>query len=273
MVYFILVMAMQTTTTTTEIIYPETDGEPMASNTQQAEVMMTIKENLDALFADRPDVFVAIDHFWYPVEGRPDIRQAPDVMVVIGRPKGHRGSYKQWEEGGIAPQVVFEVVSSGNTEAEWAQKLEFYERYGVQEYYIYDPDRSEWRGYVRVGDRLEALGELEGWVSPLLGVRFGRGCGTDPGLYEPSGRRFVGYVEVRRALEAALAREMEARRLAEEARRRAEQERAQAEEARQRLEEARRRAEQERAQAEEARRRAERLAQKLRELGIEPDEE
>jgi Uma2 family endonuclease len=211
MVYFILVMAMQTTTTTTEIIYPETDGEPMASNTQQAEVMMTIKENLDALFADRPDVFVAIDHFWYPVEGRPDIRQAPDVMVVIGRPKGHRGSYKQWEEGGIAPQVVFEVVSPGNTEAEWAQKLEFYERYGVQEYYIYDPDRSEWRGYVRVGDRLEALGELEGWVSPLLGVRFGRGCGTDPGLYEPSGRRFVGYVEVRRALEAALAREMEAR--------------------------------------------------------------
>jgi hypothetical protein len=56
-------MAMQTTATTTEIIYPETDGEPMASNTQQAEVMMTIKENLDALFADRPDVFVAIDHF------------------------------------------------------------------------------------------------------------------------------------------------------------------------------------------------------------------
>jgi len=280
-------MGMQTAATKPEIIYPETDGQPMASNTQQAEVMMTIKENLDALFADRPDVFVAIDHFWYPVEGRPDIRQAPDVMVVIGRPKGHRGSYKQWEEGNIAPQVVFEVVSSGNTEAEWAQKLEFYERYGVQEYYIYDPETGEWRGYVRVGERLEALGEMEGWVSPLLGIRFGRGSGTDPGLYEPSGRRFVGYVELRRALEAALAREMEARRLAEEeraqaeearrrleeARRRAEQERAQAEEAWRRLEEARRRAEQERAQAEEARRRAERLAQKLRELGIEPDEE
>ena len=58
-------------------------------------------------------------------------------------------------------------------------------------------------------------------------------------------RRLVSYVELRRALEAAWAREQEARRLAE----------------------------QERAQAEEARRRAERLAQKLRELGIEPDEE
>jgi len=117
-----------------------------------------------------------------------------------------------------------------------------------------------------VGDRLEALGEMEGWVSPLLGIRFGRGSGVDPGLYDGLGRRFVGYVEVRRALEVALERELEARRLAEEARRQAEEERAQAEEAR-------RRAEEERAQAEEARRRAERLAQKLRELGIEPEEE
>jgi hypothetical protein len=47
-------MAMQTTAATQpEIIYPETDGEPMAQNTKQAEVMMTLKENLDALFAAR----------------------------------------------------------------------------------------------------------------------------------------------------------------------------------------------------------------------------
>jgi hypothetical protein len=81
-------MAMQTAAAQTEIIYPETDGEPMAQNTKQAEVMMTLKENLDAIFADRDDVFVAIDHFWYPVQGHPEIRQAPDVMVVLGRPKG-----------------------------------------------------------------------------------------------------------------------------------------------------------------------------------------
>jgi len=65
----------------------------------------------------------------------------------------------------------------------------------------------------------------------LLGIRFGRGSGVDPGVYAPSGERFVGYVEVRRALEAALARELEARQ------------------------------------------RAEQLAQKLRELGVNPDDE
>jgi Uma2 family endonuclease len=231
-------MAMQTTAATQpEIIYPETDGEPMAQNTQQAEVMMTLKENLDALFADRDDVFVAIDHFWYPVKGHPEIRQAPDVMVVLGRPKRHRGSYKQWEEGNIPPQVVFEVVSPGNTQEEWDAKLKFYRQHGVQEYYIYDPDTSEWRGYVREGGKLAVIEAMEGWVSPLLGIRFGRGSGTDPGVYAPSGERFVGYVEVRRALELAVARELEARRREEAARQRAEQ-----------------------------------LAQKLRELGIEPDE-
>jgi Uma2 family endonuclease len=231
-------MAMQTTAATQpEIIYPETDGEPMAQNTKQAEVMMTLKENLDALFADRDDVFVAIDHFWYPVKGHPEIRQAPDVMVVLGRPKGHRGSYKQWEEDNIPPQVVFEVVSPGNTQEEWDAKLAFYEQYGVLEYYIYDPDTSEWRGYVREGGKLAVIEAMEGWVSPLLGIRFGRGSGTDPGVYAPSGERFVGYVEVRRALELAVARELEARRREEAARQRAEQ-----------------------------------LAQKLRELGIEPDE-
>jgi len=235
---------MQTAAAQTEIIYPETDGEPMAQNTKQAEVMMTLKENLDALFADRDDVFVAIDHFWYPVQGHPEIRQAPDVMVVLGRPRGHRGSYKQWEEDNIPPQVVFEVASPGNTQAEWDAKLKFYRQHGVQEYYIYDPDTSEWRGYVRVDGRLVEVGLMEGWVSPLLGIRFGVGSGVDPGVYAPSGERFVGYLEVRRALELAIAREMEARRQAER----------------------------ERAEAEAARQRAEQLAQKLRELGIEPDE-
>jgi Uma2 family endonuclease len=237
-------MAMQTAAAQTEIIYPETDGEPMAQNTKQAEVMMTLKENLDALFADRDDVFVAIDHFWYPVQGHPEIRQTPDVMVVLECPKGHRGSYKQWEEDNIPPQVVFEVASPGNTQAEWDAKLAFYERYGIEEYYIYDPDTSVWRGYVRVDGRLVEVGLMAGWVSPLLGIRFGVGSGTDPGVYAPSGERFVGYLEVRRALELAIAREMEARRQAER----------------------------ERAEAEAARQRAEQLAQKLRELGIEPDE-
>lgn len=78
-----------------EIIYPDSDGEPMADNTKQFRWIVTIKENLEILFANSLDVFVAGDLLWYPVQGNNKIRQAPDAMIVFGRPKGDRGSYQQ----------------------------------------------------------------------------------------------------------------------------------------------------------------------------------
>lgn len=85
------------------VVYPESDGQPMADNSLQLEYIVTLKGGLDAEFREDPNVFVAGDLLWYPVEGEPSIRRAPDVLVVYGRPKGHRGSYRQWEEGGVAP--------------------------------------------------------------------------------------------------------------------------------------------------------------------------
>jgi len=72
---------------TKKIVYPESDGKPMADNTRQLESIVYLYDNLSALFADREDVFVAADLFWYPVEGHPEIRTAPDVMVAFGLPK------------------------------------------------------------------------------------------------------------------------------------------------------------------------------------------
>ena len=82
------------TETTTQVIYPDCDGQPMSDNTKQFRWIVTIKENLELLFAEDPQVFIAGDLLWYPVEGDNKIRQAPDAMVVFGRPKGDRGSYR-----------------------------------------------------------------------------------------------------------------------------------------------------------------------------------
>ena len=124
---------------TTQNIYPDSDGRPMADNTLQYQYIITIQVGLDALL---PHDFVAGDLLWYPVQGRPDISIAPDVLVALGRPKGHRGSYKQWEEGFTAPQIAFEILSLSNTEKEMAGKRWFYEHYGVEGYCEYDPDRG-----------------------------------------------------------------------------------------------------------------------------------
>lgn len=54
-------------------------------------------------------------------------------MVAIGRPKGDRRSYLQWEEGGRPPDVVFEILTVGRRELTMLEKLRFYERFGVDQ--------------------------------------------------------------------------------------------------------------------------------------------
>jgi Uma2 family endonuclease len=212
-----------------DIIYPDSDGQLMADNTKQFRWIVTIKEGLEWLFKDDPNVFVAGDLLWYPVEGDNITRAAPDAMVVFGRPKDDRGSYQQWKEDNIAPQVVFEVRSPGNTQTELDKKLVFYDRYGVEEYYLYDPDRGDLSGWLRRDSRLDVIDPIVGWVSPRLGVRFNIND-TELELYRSDGERFTSYVEL-----AALR-------------------------------------EQERQQLERERVRSQKLAEKLRELGIDPDE-
>ena len=273
------------------IEYPESDGEPMADNTLQFEWIVTIKGGLEAAFRNRPDVFVAGDLLWYPVRGVPGLCTAPDAMVAIGRPKGHRRSYLQWKEGGIPPQVVFEVLSPGNRPGRMAEKFRFYETYGVEEYYIYDPDNEELAGWRRVQGVLEPIDGVEDWTSPLLGVRFDMSSGTLK-LHGPDGRIFQTYLENVERAEAGEQRAVEEHRSAENERRRAEKERSRAEarereleiergrvvseqnraEAREReLDIERDRAEAKERQLEIERGRAERLLNKLRELGIEPE--
>ncbi len=175
--------------------YPDTDGQLMADNTKQFRWIVIIKENLERLFAAEADVFVAGDLLWYPVEGEPKRRQAPDVMVVFGRPKGDRGSYRQWIEADIAPQVVFEILSPGNRSGEMLRKLNFYQRYGVDEYYIYDPDGNELTGFQRSGKSLQLISEMNDWVSPRLNIRFQLGE-LALEIYRPDGEKFLTSVEL-----------------------------------------------------------------------------
>lgn len=178
------------------IHYPESDGKPIAENTIQFDWIVKIRTGLDIRFRDDPNVFVASDLLWYPVEGDPKTRQAPDAMVVFGRPKGDRGSYIQWMEDNVPPQVVFEVLSPGNRAGEMRRKKQFYERFGVEEYYVYDPDKETVRGYLRgEDDPFVPIAEMRDWVSPLLGIRFG--FENDKlVLYQPDGSPFIMPTEI-----------------------------------------------------------------------------
>jgi Uma2 family endonuclease len=266
---------MATTIQTPErpaIEYPDDDGLPMSDNTRQFEWIGTFMWGLDALFLNNPRVFVAGNHLWYPVEGEPTIRLAPDVMVVFDRPKGYRGSYKQWEEGNQAPHVVFEILSPGNRPDAMGRKFEFYERYGVEEYYIYDPDEGTLEGWVRRGDQLVKISQMAGFESPRLRIIFEPGEGPDSlRIYRPDGIRFMKVSESIEKSEIESRRADEERRRAEEQARIADEERRRAEEQARIADEERRSAVEQTRRAEAADQRAERLAARLRELGIDPE--
>lgn len=155
--------------------YPDSDGMPLSDNTTQLYWIILLKENLDVLLSD----FVAGDLLWYPIEGDNVTKAAPDVMVALGRPKGPRGSYKQWEEGGIAPRFVVEVLSPSNTAREMREKRLFYEAYGVDEYCVIDPELEDPESAIlevweRRHGRLQ-LADFRGrYQSPNLGISFER---------------------------------------------------------------------------------------------------
>ncbi len=256
------------------IRYPESDGEPMAENTRQFEIIVTIKGNLDVVFKNDPNVFIAGDLFWYPVEGDNKTRLAADVMAVFGRPKGHRGSYRQWEEGGIAPQVAIEILSPGNRAGKMVEKFEFYERYGVEEYYVYDPDDGTLEGWLRKDNRLQPITNMQGWVSPRMGIRFELVEG-ELVLYRRDGRRFLTYVELQELWEQEHQLWEQEHQLREEEHQRAELERLakeqaqlRADKARQEAEQAHEQAEKDRLAKEQAEQRVEQLLSQLRALGI-----
>jgi len=225
-----------------DVLYPDSDGKPMADNTEQYKWIVLIKENLEILFADVNNIFIAADLLWYPVRSKVITPTAPDVMVVFGRPKGKRRSYRQWREENIPPQVVFEILWASNNDDEMQRKLEFYQQYGVQEYYIYDPESYEIEGWINNNGSLVQLEQINGWISPRLGIKFDTSQG-ELIIYRPDGERFLTPVQLRKELEAQ----------------------------REYADIERQRAEIERQRAHEAEAKLSILAQKLRKLNIDPD--
>ncbi len=240
-------------------IYPGSDGQPMAESTLQWDWIALIALNFKSIFRDRNDVAVMSDLLWYPIEGQPRICRAPDLYVAFGVANVARLSYLQWREKHIAPTLTTEVRSGSNTDREMEDKRDWYDRFGVDEYYVIEPFYPEGgsplpleghaHGYLRRGGSLQRLATLDGHVSPSTGVRFDLSAGGVR-LFRPDGSPFQRYDEIENQIDEAQRQQRAAQR---------------EQRAAQRQQQAAQR------QQEEAQRRAEQLAAKLRELGIDPE--
>jgi Uma2 family endonuclease len=196
----------------TTIHYPETDGEPMAETDVHRDLMAELIRDLKKFFQSEPDVYVSGNLLLYYVQGDPGKRVAPDVFVVRGVGKGDRRVYKLWEEG-RPPDVVFEISSRETWGEDLQRKWKLYERLGVTEYFIFDPE-YDYLVEPLIGYRLDdgqyvQLEVIQGRVrSDVLGLEL-VDTGKTLRLYDPQTDRFLPTpgeeAEALRAAEAEIA--------------------------------------------------------------------
>jgi Uma2 family endonuclease len=122
-----------------DITYPDGDGLPMAESDATRDYLIYSVEALDSYFQDCPDVYVSGNLFIYYERGNPKAVVAPDVFVVLGVEKKQRPSYKIWEEQDKIPDFVIEITSKSTASEDRGTKKGLYAYLGVKEYFQYDP--------------------------------------------------------------------------------------------------------------------------------------
>ena len=123
---------------------PCSDETPVDSEIQER-IPSLLHFILAELFADRSDWFFGIDMGIYYAPDTPPV--VPDGFLSIGVEsikednENLRSSYVLWEEQGITPQLVIEIVSK-HYRGEYNTKKDLYEQLGVLYYAVYNPIRK-----------------------------------------------------------------------------------------------------------------------------------
>ena len=181
------------------IIYPSSDGVPMAESDTQLTPLLDTKAALSLYFSDRPQVYVSADILIYYEMNNPRRCVAPDVLVAIDVPDHPRDSYFVWREG-KAPDFVLEITSSSTQARDAIAKRDIYAGMGVTEYWRYDPtgrhldppllgEVLDHRGQYRRLDVSDRDGTVRGY-SEVLGLDL---CVMDDKfrLYDPMARTWL----------------------------------------------------------------------------------
>ena len=235
--------------TKNEIIFPQgefwSDEPPLESNLHLKQILLLIY-SLEWLWREREDYFCAgnLTIYYSPNQKKSEDFRGPDFFVVLGTTNDEtRKSWVVWQEEGKYPNVIVEILSDSTAKTDREEKKKLYQdTFRTPDYFWFDPVTLEFKGFALIKGKYEEIKPNEqGWLySSQLDLYLG--------IYEGKLRYFTVEGElVPTPDESAI----QAENLAIQERQKA----INAENL-----------------AIQERQKAERLAEKLRELGINPDE-
>ncbi|MXV76603.1 Uma2 family endonuclease [Candidatus Poribacteria bacterium] len=159
------------------LVYPESDGEPMAETPKHQQVMIDCMDILRSHFYESPDVYIAGNMLLYYEEGNPRKSVSPDVFMVRGLSKKELRTYKTWEQPPTL-DFVLEVASPSTYTRDFNEKMEIYAKIlRVKAYCIYDPYHEidpYFVGFRLVGEAYEEIPFANGRILfEVLGLELG----------------------------------------------------------------------------------------------------
>lgn len=232
---------MTTLDITPAITCPPTDlwsDEPPLESDLHLQQIIILLTCLDWLWQDRNNYYASGNLTIYYNECQLKKKDfcGPDFFVVLDTEKRPRKSWVVWGEEGKYPHVIIEVLSDSTANIDRTTKKSLYQNtFRTPDYFWFDPNTLEFQGFTLMGGQYQSITPNDqGWLwSEQLGLYLG--------VFEGKLRYFTSERELVPTPQEAALQE----RLAKE---------------------------QERLAKEVAQQRAEKLSQKLRELGINPDE-
>jgi Uma2 family endonuclease len=223
------------------IIFPPgdlwSDEPPLESDLHRDQIDLLINI-LRRFWQNRQDFYVSgnLTIYYSPNQLKSEYFRGPDFFVVLGTERKARKSWVVWEEDGKYPNVIVELLSSSTAKTDRGLKKEIYQdTFRTPDYFWFDPETLEFCGFHLVDGGYQDIQPNErGWL-------WSRQLQLFLGIHNNQLRFFTAEGDlIPTPDEAADAAESEV--------------------------------ETERQRAEAARQQNEKLAAKLRELGINPNE-
>ncbi|GGA23669.1 Uma2 family endonuclease [Okeania sp. KiyG1] len=233
--------------------------EPEMESSQHYMQLMLLVSCLEWLWRDQDDYFIGanLTIFYSRQYLKTKDFRGPDFFLVKQTEKRPRKSWVVWEENGKYPNLIIELLSDSTARVDRNFKKNLYQdNFRTPEYFWFDPETMEFMGFRLDKNRYQEIQpNNQGWrwseeLELYLGVD-----GGQLRYFTANGQR------VPTPQEAAIEEQL----LVQEAQ-------SQVQEAQSQVQEAQSQAQEAQSQVQQERERAERLAQRLRELGINPDE-
>ena len=267
--------------------------EPEMESSQLYMQLVLLVISLEWLWSNSNDYFIGanLTIYYSPQQLKNRDFRGPDFFLVKQTQKRPRKSWVVWEENGQYPNLIIELLSDSTARVDRNLKKRLYQdNFRTPEYFWFDPETLEFMGFRLQNNQYEEIQlNNQGW-------RWSQELELYLGVYENQLRYFTANGErVPTPQEAEIQEQLVARQAqlqaqqagsqAQQAQLQAEQEREPAQEAESQAQQAQLQAEQERERAQEAesqaqqaqlqvqqeRERGERLAQRLRELGVDAE--